>query len=529
MENLRNKPNIRYDKAIHEFVKNFDGKTIVTKTNLLILHTGYSATLTKIKGERNLELLREEISQNETDELKTSQAYYMANTYGQLGDMAKAAEYADIAIEGSDDELGPMTVKMYRYILLREEGKSGGANFKTVMDILDEALLRVPDQPDFLIDKIRFYYPLKHYYEIETLCVKCINAVNNPEIMGRCESLAMTNLFYVYNSYADMLFHRGNIVEARRYIIMALKEKPKEIKILCSFVDYFRYEILDIVKPIIDQIYPEPTKEEKEFLKSAFVAMNYGDVYLRYVKPKSNGFEYYMCKGLYVKAAKLCEKELLELFKYAAFAYANFPVEGAVFKAAVPEKFLRGQKKQPQGTKMTIKDLMDKFVEVYSKLILACFSMTDDEFAKYESNAVKYMSPPAKEFLLAGYCKATQGIQLEDTKSFYEYIAHRGNRLCLSRLATAICVMPSNDEFLYNVIKDYVSVKAPQDIYNLSQKLQNKDYNYYIVLGGAFLYANDVKNARSNFIKARALGANTQELKDFIKSTDPAQSIVVTL
>ena len=515
---FRNHPDVRYDKAIHEFV-NYHGKgeALITKTDLLILHTGYSAALAKKKGERNLVLLEEEIGNNDTDNLTTMQAFYMANTYGQIGDMQKAAEYADIAIQGSDEELMPMMVKMYKFILTREERKPGGADYNTVINLLDEALLRVPEQPDFLMDKIRYYYPKKYYYEIESLCSKFLKSLSNYEIMNRCESQALVSVSYVYNALADMLFHRGKVVEARRYITLALKDKPKNIEFLKNFIRYFRYEELFIIKPLMEEVYPAPDKESKEVFKRYFRAMNYGEVYLHYVRPKNNSFEYFMCKGLYYKAIKLCEKELIELFKYAAFAYANFPEEAAVFKAAVPLKYLTGIQKAPEGDSMTIKDLMDKFINVLSRIILAAYSMTDDEFEKKKHGITRYLVSPAKDFLLAGFGQATQGVQLEDTKTFYKYIINRGNRTCISRLARAICVMPRDDKFVYGVIKDYVFYKAPQDVYNIANSLEKKDHNYYILLGVAYLYANEVKNARENFIKARSLGANSQELRDFIK------------
>jgi len=527
---FRNHPDVRYEKAIHEFV-NYHGKSAaaITPMDLVIIHTGYSAALSRQKGERNLVFLEEEIANNETDELTTTQAFYMANTYGQLEDIQKAAEYADIAIQGTDDELGPMTVKMYKFVLAREELKPGGPDYNTVIDLLDEALLRVPDQPDFLMDKIRYYYPRKYYYEIESLCFKCLRAISNPFIMNRCESQALVSIFYVYSALADMMFHRGNVVEARRYISFALKERPKDIEILKNFVTYFRYEVLSIVKPLMNELYPAPTKEDKEVFKTCFSDMNYGDVYLQYVRPKNNSFEYLMCKGLYSKAIKLCEKELMELFKYAAFAYANFPVEASVFKAAVPLKYLTGAKKAPPSDDMTIKDLMDKFIDVLSRIIMACYSMTDAEFEKNKASIMKYLVPPAKDFLLAGFMQATQGVRLEDTKIFYKRIVTHGNRTCLSRLSTTVRAMPTNDEFLYEVIQDYIFYKDPQSVYDTVMRLENKDFNYYILLGVAFLYANDNKNARDNFIKARALGADTQELRDFIKMTDPSEKIVIDL
>ena len=525
---FRNDPQIRYYKAIHEYVKYFgEGPTIVGFCDLVILHTGYSSSLAKSKGERNLVFLQEEIAENETDELTTMQAFYMANTYAQIGDVQKAAEYADLAVQGPDEELGVMTVKMYKHLISREELKKGGPDFDVIMDLLDRALLRVPEQPDFLIDKARYYRTKNRYYEVEQFCIRALNAMGNEKIMERCESNANSLRHLVYELLAEMQFHKGNIIEARRFITLALQEKPHALKYWGDFIKYFRHEPLSIIKPVMEAINPEPTKEDKDTWREIFRFTSYGDVYLHYAKPKSNTFENHMCKGLYAKAVKYCEKELMELFKYAAFARAAFPKETEILNAVVPQKYLKGQKKQPKG-EMNLEMLIEKFIAALSKLIMACFSMTEEEFEK-NKNVLNYMVTPAKDFLLAGFDQAEQGIQLSDTKKFYECIAPLCNADCLKRLAKVIYVMPKDDEFLYQVIKELVTYHDLQSAYNLSEKLEDKNYNYYLIKGVIFLRANDLPKARENLIKARALGADGQELIDFIKLSDPSQNIIVNL
>lgn len=526
---FKNDPLLRYNKAIHEFIKYFgEGQATVIKSDLLILHTGYSATLARLKGARNLEFLEADIANNETDEITTQQAYYMANTYAQLGDMNKAAEYADIAAQGSDEELGFMTVKMYKDLLQREEMKEGGGDYDTKLAIVDEALTRGQDQPDFLIDKIRLYLQKEYYYAVERMCYKTLEKMQDPVIMQRFESNAPVLLFYVYNVLSNMKFHRGEVIEARRFAFMALSENPRDRAILENFVKCFRYETLAIVKPIMDRVYPNPTKENKEMFKELYKATNYGDVYLHYVKPKLNTFEYNMCKGHYKKALKICEKELLELFKIAAFARANFPNETQILNAAVPPKYLSGAQKRPKGDNFTLQDLMNKFIEVFSKIIMACFSMKDEEFERNKS-ILNYLVSPAKDFLLAGFNQATQGVQQFDTDKFYRNIVSHANKDCLTRLCKVVYMMPVDDNFIYGVLKDLIVFKDLQNAYNLTGKIQNKDRNYWLVLGVILLYAGEKQKARESFIKARQLGAYTIELRDFIKMTDPAEAVTCSL
>ena len=527
---FRNRPDIRYVNAIHEYIKfSGDGNSIFFDRNLTIIHTGYSSGIAKAKAERNLELLKKEIAENNPGKVTTKQAHYMADAYNQLGDYLKAAKYADIALEGEDDEIMPVISQMYKYILTREERREGGARFDALMDILDEALLRAPDQPDLLLEKIRYYYSKGYYYDIEKLCYKYLESARNPEILARGDSTAEANLHFVYDVLARMKYHSGNTKEAKRYIALALMEKPQDKIILNNFVKYFRYAPLPVVNPIMKNIYPKFNRKDFEIFKPYFSSVNYGELYLYYASPMKDSFEYFICQGEYLNAWKILEKELKEHFKYAAFAYKSFSEEAEIFKLVAPIKYLMGAGKPPKNDDMTVKDLIDKFIEILSKIILLCYFMSDKEFAKHKKNILKYLVSPAKDFLLAGFNQAKEAVDIDDTKTFYRYISPRANKTCLSRLARAIYVMPTPDEFLYGVIIDYLRYQDPDNAYNLLQKIENRDYNYYFLTGVALLYSGDKINARKNFIRARALGKNNQELRDFIKMTDPAECVNVDL
>lgn len=526
---FRNTEDLRYVKAIHEALSyTGPGMMNVFRSNLVIMHTGYSAGLTRIKGQRNLEFLQREIAKNETGEITTQQAYYLANSYAQLGDLEKTAHYSRIAIKGTDDELGFMTVRMYRNLVQEEEQKPGGGDFDKKMDILDRGLLRVPEHPDFLMTKMLLTFPLKHFYEIEHLCHKMLEKIDDPEINNKYETDIISNMQLVYNMLSNVKFHKGDVVESRRYALMALQEKPHAMDLLLNFVKCFRGEELSIIKPLMDMIYPHPSYDDTQVIREYFSAMPYTDTYLHYVKPKDNTYEYYMCKGEYHKALKLCEKELLRLFKIAAFCHAKYPKETENLKLTTPEKYLRGPKKPPKG-ELTLKDLTDNFISLFSKIILACFSMDEKEFEAHRG-ILNLLVSPTKDFISAGFNIPCSAVSIEDLDRFYNEIAPFAAKTAMSRLAHVIAAMPDlNEEFLINIVKDLLVKKELQGAYDIVEKLKDKDAVYYTLMGITFFYANDLPKAREHFIKARELGGGNQEVRDFIKWTDPARDIEVKL
>ena len=84
-----------YEGRIHETLHDADGSApavrIVPAELLTLVHTGYSAVLTREKGERNLRLLLDELAQTRHPERCWR---YLAETYDNLGDERLAEHYA---------------------------------------------------------------------------------------------------------------------------------------------------------------------------------------------------------------------------------------------------------------------------------------------------------------------------------------------------------------------------------------------------------------------------------------------------
>lgn len=97
---LRRVDGLAYEGAIHEEPRH-RGETIrrmaaVPGDELLMMHTGYSATLSKAKGERNLALLQKELAGGQP---RDSIYMYLAETYDGLDNADEAMKYAWLDVE----------------------------------------------------------------------------------------------------------------------------------------------------------------------------------------------------------------------------------------------------------------------------------------------------------------------------------------------------------------------------------------------------------------------------------------------
>lgn len=88
---FRNHPDVRYEHRIHEALSRKDGRkplAIDAQDELMILHTGYAGTqMQQKKGQRNIELLKEELKQCPYDGMCWA---YLGDAYRSTGNTEKA-------------------------------------------------------------------------------------------------------------------------------------------------------------------------------------------------------------------------------------------------------------------------------------------------------------------------------------------------------------------------------------------------------------------------------------------------------
>lgn len=153
----------RYVGRIHEELRDGDGAVTDVKqlepTQLTLVHTGYSSSLTHAKGERNLRLLLAELN---TADNPAYYYRYLAETYDHLGNAAMAEYYALLDIEGGRRSV-IYASRSYR-ILLRLYGKSPHLR-ERYLSIAERAVADFPELPELHAEYAEALAALHRYPE----------------------------------------------------------------------------------------------------------------------------------------------------------------------------------------------------------------------------------------------------------------------------------------------------------------------------------------------------------------------------
>ncbi len=144
---LRRVNGLAYEGAIHEEPRHLgriiDRMGAIPAEDVLMMHTGYSGTLSRAKGERNLALLKKEL---ESGSPRDSIYRYLAETYAGLDDEEKALKYAWMDVKSGRKDFA-FASSAYR-ILLRILGKRPEA-YRQRRRAAEIAVRDFPELPEF--------------------------------------------------------------------------------------------------------------------------------------------------------------------------------------------------------------------------------------------------------------------------------------------------------------------------------------------------------------------------------------------
>ncbi len=162
---VRNIKGLNYKGIIHEQLyigeeEFYDGQR-VAKELLSINHTGYCASMSKEKNERNLRLIQAAIAAGEPEEQYYTNLY---ETYGSMGDMEKALYYARLDVARGRQ---PVTYASRSYRgLMRYYAKANSLEKKMQRcKLTAQAVKDFPELPDFHAEHSESLYELKRYGE----------------------------------------------------------------------------------------------------------------------------------------------------------------------------------------------------------------------------------------------------------------------------------------------------------------------------------------------------------------------------
>ena len=160
---FRRREGRRYVGRIHEELREADGTALparpVARELLTLVHTGYSAVLTREKGERNLRLLLEELKHTDTPERCWP---YLAETYDNLGDEREAEHYALLDIRGGRRNV-LYAGRSYR-ILLRIYGGNTALREKHLA-VAEQAVREFPELPEMHAELAEAFASFHRYEE----------------------------------------------------------------------------------------------------------------------------------------------------------------------------------------------------------------------------------------------------------------------------------------------------------------------------------------------------------------------------
>lgn len=365
---FRNMKTLRYVGRIHESL-DYTGKKAISfvDTDLAIYHTGYSSSLTRVKNERNLQLLLADIKAEGGE--KPEHYTYLSATYLNLHDFEKAIHYARLSILTKTGGLMHAYVKQYRIWLKAMRGQ--GATNEQLQEVVDKALEDIPDFPDFLWEDATLAIGRKDFVRAEREIELLLERAKDEQLMRMYETTIKSEYPIVYSSLGLIRGMQGRDKEAAECFMEVLKSFSYSEAALLSVLDFRTNE--DSIETIkyLQGIYDR--KKDKPFLVKCLSSRPRDNVYLYFVQPPATSYEAMMGAGQFVGAAKTAAAQLMGVFQAGADAYARGE-NSEIWEIILPKKWKKTGKANTPRNKNS--DVVIAFaVKFMRELSLALLSM----------------------------------------------------------------------------------------------------------------------------------------------------------
>lgn len=274
------KNNLRYHFPIHEEI-DFKGDNrifLVDKNIFYLYHTGYNDTVSRSKGERNLEIILRDMKNCDDRRRKISYYYYLCDTYYTLDEYKKAIDYGlkyiDLSIKENFTIVGFETRPYSNIVNCYEELKTDP---ETIREFTDKYLRMFPDSPDSLYASGANDYNLQLF---ESAYKKLDRAI---EIINEGKENAQGIMFYrKTNIYYLMGRCREGMLRAKDAVDLYYKAFTED--------DNFTKPIFSLLSIIKNY----PQKQLDEFVKSLYT----GKFSNRRVQVLSALLEHYMSEQI---------------------------------------------------------------------------------------------------------------------------------------------------------------------------------------------------------------------------------------
>lgn len=339
---FRNTHRLRYQGKVHEALTIPKGKSVELVKELEIIHTGYNSGIVRKKLERNLNLLKEKIRENNGIVAPRDYRYLMDCYYG-LEEYDRALEYAELALHKAEEV---KDTKDHIYMIKVSACLFGKKTYSVVTAAFDEAIKACPQVADFLVMKGIYLYEQKNYLEAEQAIREGI--LQHDKYQLSPASVADNFERFLPNAYmvlGDIMDMKGNRVEAEHFFVQGLEKYPYQVCMLRKLVVNLYADGLsdDDIIVFLNHIYDK--KKDGRFLTDSLKGALSGKVYLYYLRQcdtqnLDDEIESYMAAKRYDAVCILMSERLDWLYKRgikAAIAL-NLP-EDNVLQVFLPERY----------------------------------------------------------------------------------------------------------------------------------------------------------------------------------------------
>jgi len=275
---FKNCKELRFFGKVHEELRFLDGKRKalyqVDEKDILLYHTGYSKQRIKLKCQRNLKILLEELNKNPEN---VDLYRYLADAYHGLEDFKNAVKYAKMDIETGKKEISYASRSyrvIYNSLVKMKAEKSEIAYY------LLKAIESFPNLPDFYAEYALLKYNSQEYEEAFDLLTKAMKLHENYNEVET--SLFINKLPLVYLIFGLLYQRKNNFKDALEYYQKTLtldKYYPEAFSALFQLIH--KQEAVYVIS-FLNMLYDIQRRDELKFLVDHIGTMQKGKLYQYY-------------------------------------------------------------------------------------------------------------------------------------------------------------------------------------------------------------------------------------------------------
>lgn len=274
---FKNDKNIRYKGKIHEIpYKNNDSiySYIDKNDELAIYHTGYGSELSKVKFERNLRLLKEEIN----DGTANSRTYFhLSDCYLGVNKPKLCIKYSKLYLQTPQEAFGfnsRIYMNLIQAMMQLQEEKT------KVFDEIQSAISKFPYHPEFYRLLGIYYYEIAEYEQSLSAFEKSIelnDKYNNVEI-----NTFANQLYNVYFNIGLIYEYKNDYIKAIEFWVKSLSQKKYNVIVFNWLITILNKEKTEDILWLLKTIYNEKNENDIKFIIQSLIKIKHGDLLLYY-------------------------------------------------------------------------------------------------------------------------------------------------------------------------------------------------------------------------------------------------------